>query len=183
MKFGSNSRSGFLTLLLILALGLTFVGCGGKSDADTDPADNVPAAEAVEEVAPEIVPEETAPEVVTPDFKSMLPSEYGIEDVFFPFDKFDLDNEAMAILSKNARIIRETGVTILIEGHCDERGTVQYNLALGQKRADVVRDYLMSLGVARANLRTTSYGENKPFATGSDESTWAMNRRGHFSRP
>jgi peptidoglycan-associated lipoprotein len=182
MNRGINSRSAVLTMILILALGLTFVGCGGKSDVETEPV-VVPAGDSVEEVPEEIVPEEVKPEKVIPDFNSMLPSEYGIEDVFFTFDKFELDNESMAILSKNARIIRETGVTIVIEGHCDERGTVQYNLALGQKRADVVRDYLMSLGVSRANLRTTSYGENKPFTSGSNESAWAMNRRGHFSRP
>jgi len=183
MNRGNFSRSAFLTMILILALGLTFGGCGGKSEPDTDPVITEPVKEPVQEIEPPIVPEDVTPEVETPDFSSMIPSEYGIEDVYFAFDKFDLDNESMAILSKNARIIRETGVTILIEGHCDERGTVQYNLALGQKRADIVRDYLMNLGVARENLRTTSYGENKPFATGSNESAWAMNRRGHFSRP
>ncbi len=181
MNFGSNYRSGFLTMMLILALGLTFVGCGGKSEVDTDPVDNIPVDVPEVEVPEDITPE--PPVVEVPDFSAMLPSEYGIEDVFFAFDEFDLDNESMAILSKNARIIRETGVTILIEGHCDERGTVQFNLALGQKRADVVRDYMMSLGVSRSHLRTTTYGENKPFASGSNESAWAMNRRGHFSRP
>lgn len=180
MNSGMNSRNAFLAMILILALGLAFGGCTSKPDAETEPAVEA-VVEPVVDIPAEVVTEKVVEE--TPDYPSLLPSEYGIEDVFFTFDKFDLDSESMAILSKNARIIRETGVTILIEGHCDERGTVQYNLALGQKRADVVRDYLMSLGVARANLRTTSYGDNKPFANGSDESAWAMNRRGHFSRP
>jgi peptidoglycan-associated lipoprotein len=74
-------------------------------------------------------------------------------------------------------------VLILVSGHCDERGTVEYNLALGEKRANAVRDYLVSLGVPSRNLRVTSYGESSPFAAGHDEDAWALNRRAHFERP
>ncbi|MCB1185071.1 peptidoglycan-associated lipoprotein Pal [bacterium] len=113
----------------------------------------------------------------------MDPSEYGVQDVFFGFDQYELDNKAMGILSANARAIREAGTVILISGHCDERGTLEYNLALGEKRANAVRDYLVSLGVPASKLRVTSYGENRPFAKGSNEDAWAKNRRAHFERP
>jgi len=89
----------------------------------------------------------------------------------------------MAVLSRNARILRETDVAMLVEGHTDERGTVEYNLALGERRAKVVKDYLVSLGVPATKLQVTSYGESKPFALGSNESAWAQNRRAHFARP
>ena len=74
-------------------------------------------------------------------------------------------------------------MTVLISGHCDERGTVEYNLALGEKRARAVKDYLVSLGVPARRLQITSYGESKPFAMGSNEAAWAQNRRAHFERP
>ena len=118
-----------------------------------------------------------------PNYGAMDPQDYGIEDVFFAFDKYDLDAESMSILAANARILREAGVTILISGHCDERGTVEYNLALGEKRANAVRDYLVSLNVPARLLRITSYGESKPFMYGHNEDAWAMNRRAHFERP
>ena len=88
----------------------------------------------------------------------------------------------MTTLTRNARILREADVVVVIEGHCDERGTVEYNLALGEKRAKAVKDYLVSLGVPAANLEVTSYGESKPFATGTDDYAWAQNRRAHFAR-
>jgi peptidoglycan-associated lipoprotein len=113
----------------------------------------------------------------------MEPAEFGVEDVFFAFDQYELDGEAMSILSRNARILREADVLVLVSGHCDERGTVEYNLALGEKRANAVRDYLVSLGVPTRNLRVTSYGESSPFAMGHDEDAWALNRRAHFERP
>ena len=72
------------------------------------------------------------------------------------------------------------GVTLLIEGHCDERGTVQYNLALGEKRAKQARDYLVSLGVPSTQIEVVSYGKERPFATGNGESIWSQNRRAHF---
>jgi peptidoglycan-associated lipoprotein len=89
----------------------------------------------------------------------------------------------MGVLSRNARILREIDVTVLIEGHTDERGTVEYNLALGERRAIAVKDYLVSLGVPARRLQVTSYGESRPFAMGSNENAWAQNRRAHFARP
>jgi peptidoglycan-associated lipoprotein len=137
----------------------------------------------------EDLPVETVPEKVEtpvdegPDYLTLDPADYGVEDVYFAFDQYDLDDVSMGVLSGNARIIKEAGVTLLISGHCDDRGTVEYNLALGEKRARAVRDYLVSLGVSAGQLKITSYGESKPFAMGSSEGAWAKNRRAHFERP
>jgi peptidoglycan-associated lipoprotein len=172
-----------LGLIAILILGSLASGCSKKPEAETDPT-AAGAGEAVEQVAEPPVAETPAePEVTRPDYAAMDPSEYGVGDVFFGFDEYELSNEAMGILSRNARALREAGVTVLISGHCDERGTVEYNLALGEKRAKAVRDYLVSLGVPASSVRVTSYGESKPFAMGHDEAAWAQNRRAHFERP
>lgn len=105
----------------------------------------------------------------------------ALEDVFFDYDKFDLDAGDREILAANGRLLREAAnASILIEGHCDERGTVQYNLALGEKRARQVMDYLASLGISTSNVEIVSYGKERPFATGSTEAAWSQNRRAHF---
>ncbi len=108
------------------------------------------------------------------------PETQGIEDVFFAFDSAELSAEARAALAKDAAIIGRLGGHYQIEGHCDERGSAEYNLALGDRRARAVRDYLVSLGVDPAALSTISYGEERPFAQGHDEAAWAQNRRAHF---
>ncbi len=181
MNFRWISRSTLLALVAILTVGMLFVGCSSKTEVDTDPQPEV--APEVEQVEEPVVPE--VPEVVEKaiDYANLEPADFGIEDVYFALDQYDLDNESMSILSANARIMREADVVIMLSGHCDERGTVEYNMALGEKRALVVRDYLVSLGVPARNLRTTSYGKSKPFARGHNEDAWAQNRRSHFERP
>jgi len=181
MNFRWISRSTVLALVAILTVGMLFVGCGNNSEVDTDPQAEV--APAIEEVEEPVVPEEPVIVEQAIDYANLQPSDFGVEDIYFALDQYDLDNEAMSILSSNARIMREAGVVIMLSGHCDERGTVEYNMALGEKRALVVRDYLISLGVPAGNLRTTSYGKSKPFARGHDEDSWAQNRRSHFERP
>jgi peptidoglycan-associated lipoprotein len=175
---------------MLIAMGMTLVlamvllsGCGGKKAVVDEPA--IDPGTQIEDLPPPPVAEDDSrdPEPQLPDYGSMEPAEYGVEDIFFAFDAYDLDDESMAILSSSARMLREAGTTVLISGHCDERGTLEYNLALGEKRANAVRDYLISLGVPGARLRVTSYGENRPFAQGSNESAWAQNRRAHFARP
>jgi peptidoglycan-associated lipoprotein len=170
-------------LMLVLAL-MLMAGCGKKSEVETDPAAGADTGEATEEVPEAVVPEEVEPEVDEgPDYATLDPADYGVGDVFFAFDQYDLDDESMGVLSRNARVLKEAGVVVLISGHCDERGTIEYNLALGEKRARAVRDYLVSLGVPAGQLKVTSYGESKPFSMGSNEDAWARNRRAHFERP
>lgn len=105
----------------------------------------------------------------------------NIQDVFFSYDDHSLSAEARSRLSGNASYLREmSGLRVMIEGHCDERGTVEYNLALGQRRADSARSYLVDLGIESSRLSTISYGEERPFEEGSNESAWSQNRRAHF---
>jgi peptidoglycan-associated lipoprotein len=103
------------------------------------------------------------------------------QPVFFALDSFEIEGPAQAALSTNAEILKKYPTWVItIEGHCDERGTAEYNLALGEKRALAARTYLLSLGVPADRLRTVSYGKEFPFDPGHDESAWYKNRRAHF---
>ena len=100
---------------------------------------------------------------------------------FFALDSSDLDDAGRAIVSANADIMKKyASWVVTIEGHCDERGTAEYNLALGERRAIAVKAYLVSLGVASDRLRTVSYGKEFPFDPGHAETAWSKNRRAHF---
>ena len=99
--------------------------------------------------------------------------------IFFDFDKYSLKANARATLEKQAAWLNKwPAVTITVEGHCDERGTREYNLALGERRANSVKDYLVALGVNPSRIRTISYGKERPVALGSNDAAWAQNRRG-----
>ena len=99
--------------------------------------------------------------------------------VFFGYDKYDLTGEARATIEKQALWLKKyPHLNLSVEGHCDERGTREYNLALGEKRAMTVRNYLVALGVEPGRVQTISYGKERPAVTGSDEASWAQNRRG-----
>lgn len=104
-----------------------------------------------------------------------------IRDIYFDFDKYDIRPDAQTTLEANARALAERSeIRFLIEGHCDERGSEKYNLALGDRRANATKDYLSAQGVAASRMDTISYGEERPFAQGSAEEAWAQNRRAHF---
>jgi peptidoglycan-associated lipoprotein len=175
-------------LLLILALGV--VACSGGSKATAPPPEPTPEPtpaveeDVVEEEVSEPVTETLSEEEVTselPEDLMVLNQRGYLEDVFFDTDRFDLTPEARGILAKNANwLLQYSTVLILIEGHCDERNTREYNLALGDRRANAVRDYLSSLGVSADRIRTISYGEERPFALGHTEEAWRLNRRSHF---
>lgn len=149
-------------------------GCGGKKAMDnTDtnataaPTENVPPTE-----TPVSQPDPTPSEELAP---------MSLNDVFFDFDSYSLSSESKGTLEANARELkRVTAGNITIEGHCDERGTKAYNLALGEKRANAARDYLVALGVNVSRVNTVSYGKERPFDDGHNESAWAKNRRAHF---
>ena len=99
--------------------------------------------------------------------------------VFFAYDRSDITPEGRATLEKQASWMKtNASVTVTVEGHCDERGTREYNLALGERRANAVRDYLGSLGVGPNRMRTVSYGKERPAVVGSNEAAWSQNRRG-----
>ena len=128
---------------------------------------------------------DTKPEVTvdtTPDeVEPFDPSRFQLEDVYFDFDKSDLRPDTLESLNRYSKVLTANpDLKVLIEGHCDERGTEDYNLALGERRASRVREYLISTGVASPRIRTISYGEMRPKAYGSNEAAWAQNRRAHF---
>lgn len=105
----------------------------------------------------------------------------GLEDIFFDFDQYMVRRDAQTTLSANAAWINgRSGRAVVIEGHCDERGTQAYNLVLGEKRARAAKRYLEDLGVPASRLKTTSYGELRPFCKERDESCYQQNRRAHF---
>ena len=103
------------------------------------------------------------------------------QPVFYAFDSAEVDAEAQKVLNANGEILRKyPSWVITIEGHSDERGTAEYNLALGERRAAAARTYLVSLGIPADRLKTVSYGKEFPFDPGHDEAAWAKNRRAHF---
>jgi peptidoglycan-associated lipoprotein len=102
-------------------------------------------------------------------------------DVYFEYDESSLSDDARGKLARNADLLKSQGqFMVTIEGHADERGTNEYNLALGERRSNAVRDYLGSLGVTGDRLRTISYGEERPACTETEESCWSQNRRAHL---
>jgi peptidoglycan-associated lipoprotein len=104
-----------------------------------------------------------------------------LNDIHFGFDRYDLAPKAREILSQNAEILlKHPGTKFQIEGHCDERGTIEYNLALGERRANATKQYLLSLGVSANRMSTISYGEEMPVDPRQNEEAWSKNRRAHF---
>ncbi|MBH5321915.1 peptidoglycan-associated lipoprotein Pal [Aurantiacibacter sediminis] len=102
----------------------------------------------------------------------------GADTIYFDTDRYNIDNEDMVALRRQAEyLLQYTNARATVEGHADERGTRDYNLALGERRANAAKNYLVSLGVPEARLTTVSYGEERPVATGSNETAWARNRR------
>ncbi len=114
--------------------------------------------------------------------KGLAPGEEGpLKDLHFAFDSYELDESSRATLRDNGNWLKDhTQAKVEIEGHCDERGTVEYNLALGSKRARAAKEYLVALGIAADRLTTISYGEELPLCHEHDESCWQKNRRVHF---
>ena len=104
-----------------------------------------------------------------------------LKDVFFDYDRAALTDEAKRALNENASWLKGNAqARITVEGHCDERGTAEYNLGLGDRRGKAVREYLVAAGIDGSRIRTISYGKERPFDPGHDESAWQKNRRGHF---
>ncbi len=114
--------------------------------------------------------------------QAMLQRQHLIdEDIYFDFDQAVIRPDAQEVLRKKAEFLRENpGISVVIEGHCDERGTAEYNLALGERRALAAKAFLMNLGISSSRLSTISYGEERPVDPRSNEEAWARNRRAHF---
>lgn len=177
---------------MIFALAVGAAACGHKTAPLVRPAPPPPTTASTAPVRPPAPPEPVAePTVVPPEpVPSDSISSASLDDlnrssplkpVFFDYDSAELAAPAQAALTENATVLkRYPSWTVTIEGHCDERGTAEYNLALGERRAVAARTYLASLGIPADRLRTVSYGKEFPFDPGHDDAAYAKNRRAHF---
>jgi peptidoglycan-associated lipoprotein len=173
-----------ITLIAAVVCLLTANACAkkpvapGAEIAPPAPVEQARASGSVEAPAP--APIRLSPEPVS-EAAAPVTSPLKLEKVFFEFDAYTLTPEAREILARNAEWLRQNpAARLTIEGNCDERGSDEYNLALGQRRAEAVKNYLVSLGIAVERLSSTSYGEERPAVAGSDESAWSQNRRAEF---
>jgi peptidoglycan-associated lipoprotein len=189
-----NRNRGRLFLLMILVLSIALAsGCRSRAKkAEVFPEPVPPVVEEPTRPAVEVEPPTDfvkEPEVAAEDLSGSTEELTSraqrlgwIRDVFFEFDSFTLSADGQDALAVTASWLKaHPEFSLLIEGHCDERGTQQYNLALGDRRANIAKDYIVTLGVDSSRVRTISYGEERPFATGSDESSWGQNRRAHMT--
>ncbi len=146
-------------------------GSGSRPPAPPEP---------VSEPVP-VPPEPVAEDAVEARSVDDLNSDSPLRPVFYDLDSAEVAGSAQQSLQENAQVLRKYPTwQITIEGHCDERGTAEYNLGLGERRAIAARDYLVSLGIGADRLRTVSYGKEFPFDPGHDDSAWGKNRRAHF---
>jgi peptidoglycan-associated lipoprotein len=138
------------------------------------------ATERLEEPLP-VPPEPFGEDTIGARSLDELNRESPLKPVFFALDSADIDDQNRASVAANAELLKKFPTwTVTIEGHTDERGTAEYNLALGERRAVAVRAYLLSLGISPDRVRTVSYGKEFPFDLGHDEAAWSKNRRAHF---
>ena len=161
-----------MKIALAAALALSVAGCAKKKVADLPPPPPT-ATEPMTETPP------PSPETGNvPGSRADFVAQAGSDTIHFETDSYDVTPQEQAILSRQAAwLAKYPNVSATIEGHCDERGTREYNLALGDRRANAAKNFLVSAGVAASRLSVISYGKEKPVATGSDEASWAQNRR------
>ena len=184
----SQSRARLLTISLCLAMALA--ACGKKPPPPPPmpppppPAETAPPPPPPPPPAPTPAPESRVPtedEIFARMSLEELNAKKPLGDVFFALDSSDLPDEARASLQKNSEYMKRwSSLKISVEGHCDERGTAEYNLALGERRASAVRTYLTSLGVGGDRVTVVSKGKEQPFCNERAEGCYSQNRRGHF---
>jgi peptidoglycan-associated lipoprotein len=196
-------RKSFFIMILFCCIGLILMGCPKKTVVKEEPSMKQDEAAAKREEAAKAEAERAAREREQREAKAReeaakkeleksltAKKEAGIEgvvfessllkDVYFDYDKYDIRPGDMAILKENATLLKKyPTVKIQIEGHCDERGTNEYNLALCERRANSTKNYLISLGIPSDRISTISYGEEKPLDPSHREEAWAKNRRAH----
>ena len=183
-------RAVLLVAVLILAVGVA--GCNRRRPPVAQPAPPPSAAAPGSPTAPgappqrvddalPIPPQPIAEDSIANRSLDDLNRDSPLKPVFFQLDSAELDDSGRAVAAENAELMKKYPTWVVtIEGHCDERGTAEYNLALGERRAVAVKTYLVSLGIPPDRVRTVSYGKEFPFDPGNTEAAYAKNRRGHF---
>jgi len=176
-----------LTLTVILVSFVLVTGCQKKAamrpEATVPPSAKEQPASEQKQKGPEKITEQKVEAIASKDMaaSSVEGKEGMFEDILFDYDRYDVKEGYRAELKAvSAWMTKNSSASISIEGHCDDRGTNEYNLALGDRRAKSVKDYLVSLGVPSSRIETISYGEEKPLCTEQGEECWAKNRRAHF---
>jgi peptidoglycan-associated lipoprotein len=160
------------TVLTFAAIGLlTLAGCATTSDSTDDSGSSA-------DTGSEFSQGETPVADTVTDASS---GSMQLGTAYFDYNQAEIRGDMRAVLKANAEVLQSSNGTAVIEGHADERGSEEYNLALGERRAEAVRKYLAALGVSTSQMRIVSYGEAKPASTGHDESAWQLNRRAEFS--
>ena len=181
------------TIAVLMLCSVAITACGGKKPPVARPAPPPPSTSgSAVPSRPPAPPEPVAEPTVVPQepFRDERIASASLDDVnrnsplkpaFFDYDSSELSSPAQCALDDNAVVLRQyANWTVTLEGHCDERGTPEYNLALGERRAVAARAYLVSLGISADRLRTVSYGKEFPFDPGHDDAAYAKNRRAHF---
>jgi peptidoglycan-associated lipoprotein len=188
-------RNGMVGFLVVLCCGALFAGGCAKKEmvkgeeampaaAPTKAVEQAPAKEApaqpAEKVAAEPIKEAPIAKEVTPAAPAAV-QEQTLTRIHFDFDSYVLTKDARDILARDADLLlKQITGKVTVEGHCDERGSDEYNLALGEKRAKAAMNYLVTLGIPADRLSVISYGKEKPLDPGHDEAAWAQNRRAEF---
>jgi peptidoglycan-associated lipoprotein len=185
----AHRRGSALLVVPVLVLSLFLAGCPKRpatTAASAPPPTGAPApsaaAPSTPAPAPAMTPSPAAPVTAAPT--PAPPSEFretdNLKDVFFDFDKYDIRPTDAKVLDTNAAWLKTNDNLVLIEGHCDERGTNEYNLALGERRAKATMNYLVGQGVQANRITIISYGKERPTCSEHSEACWAKNRRSHF---
>jgi len=188
----AHRRGSALLVAPVLVLSLFLAGCPKRpatTAASAPPPTGAPAPSAAAPATtptpgPAMTPSTAAPATAAPTATPPRPSEFretdNLKDVFFDFDKYDIRAGDARVLDTNAAWLKTNNDLVLIEGHCDERGTNEYNLALGERRAKATMNYLVGQGVQANRITIISYGKERPTCTEHSEACWAKNRRAHF---
>jgi peptidoglycan-associated lipoprotein len=188
------SRTSQISVVVMLVAALLATSCGKKQPAVPKPAPPPATSTAPPAVPPAppaaptrvddalpVPPQPIAEDAVANRSLDDLNRESPLKPVFFGLDSADLDDVGRAAAMANADVLKKYPTWVVtIEGHCDERGTAEYNLALGERRSTAIKTYMTSLGISPDRIRTVSYGKEFPFNPGHTEDAWAQNRRGHF---
>jgi peptidoglycan-associated lipoprotein len=178
-------RTNALFLLLAFVLvGMTFSGCARKVQMTDLTSEELRMAKEADKAKKSGETGRTGQDgkpVLYGDTSALDVSDKSIVDVLFDFDRYSIRSDSRALLKENAAFLKEhPNAMITLEGHCDERGTDEYNIALGERRANSVRNFLIKLGISGGRMNAISYGEERPFCKDSNEECWQQNRRVHF---
>jgi len=188
----AHRRGSALLVAPVLVLSLFLAGCPKRpatTAASAPPPTGAPAPSTAAPSTsgtpgPAMTPSPAAPGTGAPSTTPPRPSEFretdNLKDVFFDFDKYDIRQSDAKVLDTNAAWLKTNNSLVLVEGHCDERGTNEYNLALGERRAKATMNYLVGQGVQANRITIISYGKERPTCTERSEACWAKNRRAHF---